>query len=100
MYLNEIIDELRRVDQNKLLPFRLTNPHSYRGDYSELAFERLDFTSSVGDWVKMLKAQIGQTYQGYKGGEYTMAEYSNVFIAEYGSCGSEINELVLELLLK
>lgn len=61
------------------------NCHSYRGYYSDLAFEHGETT--VADLLKCCRKAIGSTFVGYKGGEYVMDEHTSVYVAEYGCCG-------------
>lgn len=64
---------------------------SYRGYYSELCV-----APSVGrkmtacEFYNVLANQIGQTYEGYKGGEYEMAEDTELYLATYGRTGERI----------
>lgn len=38
----------------------------------------------------LCRAVIGQTFYGYKGGDFTMSEWSPVWIAQYGHSGSPL----------
>lgn len=67
---------------------------SYRGYYDCLAFEPVKNTT-YGQMLEHAMAAMNTTYQGYKGGDFTMTGDTLVYIAEYGCCGDEINELVL-----
>ena len=84
-----------RFDFEYLFP---TEIGSWRGSYEELA---LNFKShdnaepmSLSDFIKMLKAAVGQTYQGYKGGDFTMSRHTPVWVANYGNSG---NTAVIEV---
>ena len=67
-----------------------TNIDSWRGSYSELALEfacngePMEFSA----FLKMLKNAVGQTFLGYKGGEFVMTEDTPVWVANYGNCGN------------
>jgi hypothetical protein len=76
-------------------------PHSYRGYYSDLAF-----SDGKGATVDQLRKDclesLGKTFEGYKGGDYTMHKDTPLWRAAYGCCGravvdirSEPNKLVL-----
>lgn len=60
---------------------------SWRGSYCELA---LSYTKEEEKWtvacvLKMLKDALGETFQGYKGGDYLMGKNTPVWVASYGS---------------
>lgn len=64
---------------------------SYRGYYDHLAIGwTADFRDwpKVGDIVKRLKSAIGQTFDGWKGGEYAMDRDTPIWVANPGHTGS------------
>jgi hypothetical protein len=73
-------------DFEGLIPTELD---SWRGTYSELAlgFRAEENGVELEDFLKMLKDAVGKTYEGYKGGEYTMWEDTPVWVANYGIPG-------------
>ena len=71
----------------------LTDPHSYRGYYSDLAFETCNTTTSVGVLLKQCRGAMGKEYQGYKGGEFMMGESTPVWVAGYGYCGQKLMQI-------
>lgn len=72
MILEHFIDILKTLPQNRELHHGLTNPHSYRGFYEDIAFEPTNTPTSVADVLAVAQSVIGQTYEGWKGGSYTM----------------------------
>lgn len=68
----------------------LREPHSYRGYYSDLAFERFKGKCKAADVLSMCKAAMGQVFHGYKGGDFVMGALTPVWIAHYGCCGEKI----------
>ena len=66
-----------------------TDIDSWRGSYNELA---LSYDSvgapNLSDFIKMLREAVGKTYQGYKGGDYTMSKYTPIWVANYGNAGN------------
>lgn len=72
------------------------NSDSYRGYYQELAVEPADFPVTIETLINTLRDSIGETFQGYKGGEYMMEEDSTVFYASYGCTGPEITKAFLK----
>jgi len=58
---------------------------SYRGYYKDLAIEYgQDCDITVRDFHKMLMLSIGETYDGYKGGKFTMEKDTPLWVANYG----------------
>ncbi len=99
MNLGELIHRLKKVtDRSKVLKVGLGSPHSYRGYYDQLAFEPLR-DISIQQMLDEAKACLGETFTGYKGGEFTMCEETTVNVAHYGSCGEEIGPMLLGLML-
>lgn len=73
----------------------LSSPHSYRGYYSDLAFEPSADPVSVEQLLAAAREALGSTFQGYKGGDYTMSKATPVWLAEHGCCGREIRSIHL-----
>jgi len=84
-----LIEWLKEQDPSLLVADGFGEPHSDRGSYDELAFAPLS-VARIGDMLKHAQSAVGGTYTGWKGGEYTMSEYTSVYIGEYGECGHEI----------
>jgi len=98
MTLQELIEELSRYDPQQRVPLGFREPHSYRGYYDELAFEPVPDTT-VGAMLAAAKEALGATYTGYKGGDYTMNAYTQVWLARYGDTGEAISDFSLSLML-
>ncbi len=98
--LGGIIARLEQEDPDRVVPIGFANPHSYRGDYSDLAFEPVrDIT--IGDMLNACRAALGTTFEGYKGGDYTMTETTDCWISMHGeSADNKIGPLLLELMLR
>ncbi len=98
--IEDLVRLLYLQDQEKsiyfdFLGFRPTGKvDSYRGYYSDLAIEfsnGSDSDCTVGELAKVLDNAIGETYEGYKGGEYIMNEDTKVWVSNYGeSSGTAI----------
>ena len=98
MTLQELIDALSAEDPTQVCRLGFGSPHSYRGDYAQLAVEpAADVT--VGEMLAAINGALGSTYEGYKGGDYVMSEYVSVFLAQYGECGEEIGPFLLRFML-
>lgn len=98
MELRDLIKFLEARDPAKVVPLGFSEPHSYRGDYYDLAFEpTADVT--VGSMLECARFALGQTFQGYKGGDFTMREYTSVHLAHYGMCGEGIGPHFLKYMV-
>jgi len=75
-----------------------TNFSSWRGSYSEIAlgYELIGYDNyekhfgnvKVTNFIKMVEEAIGQTYTGWKGGEFTMNKNTPVWVANPGNSGN------------
>jgi hypothetical protein len=70
-----------------------TGPHSYRGYYSDLAFGDEPGVVTVGILLHDCTNALGKTFQGYKGGDFTMHKNTPLWRAEYGCCGRAIVDI-------
>jgi hypothetical protein len=93
--LGELISALERMPKDKILTDAFRGGDSYRGFYDELAFKPCAEVK-VGDLLKDARSCVGVTFDGYKGGEYTMHLNTPIWKAEYGSCGDEITRSMLK----
>jgi hypothetical protein len=67
------------------------NLDSWRGSYNELAIDYDDSVKGMSfkKFHKMMNDAIGETFTGYKGGEYTMNRQTPVWAAHYGESGKD-----------
>lgn len=97
MTLGELIKTLEGavacVGREHAVPHGLVSPHSYRGYYEDLAFEIGETT--LGRMLDTAKGCVGQTFNGYKGGEYTADEYTSCWVAEWGCTGETLGMMSL-----
>lgn len=97
--LGELITALENFHPARTVPVGIANPHSFRGDYSELAFEPAP-ASTVAEMLTVAKSALGRTFQGWKGGDYVMDEHTPVWFEMEGSGdGETIGPVMLGLLL-
>lgn len=68
----------------------LGEPHSYRGYYEDLAFEKTEGIMRVGELLDLCKSAMGKAYEGYKGGTFVMGEMTPVWVAYYGQTGKRL----------
>lgn len=89
MTLGKLISALEAMKPDDEVD-RLESPHSYRGYYCDLAFERGKGKMPVRELLKECRAAMGQVFTGYKGGDYVMGALTPIWIAKYGECGNKI----------
>jgi len=86
--LKDLIDWLEQQDPELTVPYGFGEPNSYRGYYEDCAFTPRE-NVTFGEMLNHAKSALGKTFIGYKGGEYKMTEYTDCWIAEYGSTESD-----------
>ncbi|MFT9381111.1 hypothetical protein [Gluconobacter sp. P5B12] len=99
MTLSELIDFLEKQDQSKVIAsgWGEGSAHSYRGYYECIAFTpKVNVT--IAEMLAEANSAIGQTFEGYKGGNFVMGPHTDCYLAEYGSCGSELSLPLLEVM--
>lgn len=89
MTLGELIAALSVMPETKQVQ-GLCKPHSYRGYYTDLAFEEAQVTSTAGIMLEMVKECLDQTFTGWKGGDFVMTKITPLWIAERGNSGLKI----------
>jgi len=90
--LGQLIAQLEELPYDTRVHW-LDSPHSYRGYYSDLAFERGGAecgTMAAGDLLELCKSCMGKVFQGYKGGGYPMHANTPLWLASYGCCGQKL----------
>ena len=83
--LGNLISYLENMEDH--LVANLSHPHSYRGYYSDLAFEQGTGKTSSKDFLATCKKLVGRVFVGYKGGEYKMTLTTPLWVANWGVCG-------------
>ncbi len=61
------------------------SPDSYRGYYSDLAFAPSSEPITVKDFKAVCQDCLGKTFEGYKGGDYTMGPETPLWLSSYGT---------------
>lgn len=93
--LGELILKLEPLEHNKTVRFDFEYAYpesigSWRGSYDELSL-RFVFEGeapTVASLLEKLNSAVGATYQGYKGGEFSMSKHTPVWVANYGNSGN------------
>jgi hypothetical protein len=97
MQLRELIEALEGADQDYVAPIGFGAPMSYCGYYHDVAFEPAR-NVTVASMLEHAKSALGATFVGYKGGQYTMYEDVDCYIAEYDALGDEIGPVLIAYL--
>lgn len=91
---------LAAANQNAVCPDGFDGPHSYRGYYEQLAFEPTPDVA-VSDMLSSARSALGATYEGWKGGNYTMDEHTQCWLAWEGEGGGEtLGPVLVRLMLE
>lgn len=98
MYLHELIAELERHDPTTVVRTGFDSPHSYRGYYDELAFEPAS-NVTIGSMLEAAREANGSTYRGWKGGGFTMEDWTPCHLAYAGSTGDPLSARLLAYML-
>lgn len=100
MTLIKLINLLKKYPRKTKI-VNICNPHSYRGYYTDLAFEIGEGYCSVGEFLNMLENDcLGKEFEGYKGGLFVMSENTPLWIAESGELGEKIVDVITGRVLK
>ena len=65
----------------------LDNGHSYRGYYSDLAFEPVTYARTVAEFLAECKDCLDKTFVGWKGGDFKMTSNTALWCANKGDGG-------------
>lgn len=92
MTLGKLIDALEAMPDGAEVA-NINSAHSYRGYYSDLAFEREEGSRPAADLLAECKEAMGKVFCGYKGGDFVMGALTPVWVASYGCCGLKLMAL-------
>lgn len=99
--LEELIGFLEQVpDQDHVCPIGFDTPHSYRGNYSDLAFCAAE-NVTVAAMLACAKSALGESFTGYKGGTFRMSSFSNCYIVwDCSNCyGETLGRLLMTFIV-
>lgn len=98
--LGALITRLEAEDSDKLVALGFDSPHSYRGYYEDLAFVAVP-NAYVGNMLVAARWANGRTFGGWKGGDFTMSEYTSCWLVEEaGTTGESLGAVLLEFMLR
>lgn len=82
MNLAEIIELLETFPKDKIAEVGIGRPISWRGDYSQLAFIEAEGIT-VEEMINNARSAIGETFEGWKGGDFTMDLYTDCHLVDH-----------------
>lgn len=98
MTLGRLISVLETWPRDHKVRLGFARPHSHRGDYRDLAFEP-EIDTTVGKMLDAAREAEGATFEGWKGGDFTMRSRTSVYLAHRGRVGEEISGMGLAWML-
>jgi len=99
--LGELINLLKELPAKTKVMNSMTEPHSYRGFYGDIAFTFVPTESTVGEQLKLAESVLNKEFTGYKGGTFKMTSNTVCWSAEHGCLGDELTfDLFSEKILK
>ena len=105
-YLKDLIEfvDKKIVEHGDLtINAMFDNPKSYRGNYCDLALScDLYSTQKLSELSELLKNCVGIIVHGYKGGEFRIEKYCDVYLSpDYGlMTGEMLTCMLLEILIR
>lgn len=85
MTLGGLIEKLKSLPDDAIV-YGFGSPDSYRGYYSDLAFDSDGSRQSAYSLLVLCQLEcMGHIFEGYKGGDYLMGENTPIWIASYGT---------------
>lgn len=87
--LGEMIAHLEALPTDKSVS-GLGELMSYRGYYSDLAFEPTSTDETAASILQRCRAAMGEVFPGYKGGDFVMGRNTPLWVAPYGCCGDKL----------
>ena len=96
MTLGALIKALEGITDRGRTIVGLGRTMSYRGYYSDLAFEPSEKPLTITQALDLAKGCMGLMFTGYKGGDFQMGEGTPIWSASYGDCGPRIMSLRID----
>jgi hypothetical protein len=89
--LIRLLDQVEKPETPVRFDFARFKPKdldSYRGYYDQLAlgWGEMEKERTVEEMLVMCRQAVGNTFEGYKGGLYTMRLSTPLWVANYGDC--------------
>lgn len=86
MELKDFKKHIESFPNGTQFDFGISQPFSWRGAYSEVAFEMLKQPMTKEEILANIELAYTETFEGYKGGEYKYNDHTDIhFESDYGS---------------
>ena len=82
MELKEFKQQIEQAEVGKTFDYGISEPFSWRGSYNEVAFEILEQPMTREELLANIEKAYTGVFYGYKGGEYTYEDYTEVHFEE------------------
>jgi len=82
MELKELKQQIKQAEIGKTFDYGISEPFSWRGSYDEVAFEILEQPMTREEILANIEKAYTGTFYGYKGGEFTYKDYTEVHFEE------------------
>ena len=82
MELKEFKDHIESTEKGKQFNYGISKPFSWRGSYNEVAFEILEQPMTRKEILDNIELAYTEIFYGYKGGEYTYRDYTEIHFEE------------------
>ncbi len=98
--LLDLIHLLEQEDPTTIIKEGFDEEYSYRGYYQDLGVQSAR-NVSIQTMLTILKRAVDNTYEGWKGGDFTMGKYTDVFLTPGpGDTGIELSQKLFGYMLK
>ena len=78
MKLKEFKQQIKQAETGKTFDYGISEPFSWRGSYDEVAFELLEQPMTREEILANIEKAYTEEFRGYKGGNYTYNDYTDV----------------------
>lgn len=90
MYLKDFKQHIESFPKGYMFKHKLSEPFSWRGSYSEVAFDiSLNTEQTREEALEMINEAYTREFRGYKGGKYTYNDYTEVYFEPGSSSWSD-----------
>lgn len=98
--LKDFKDYIESFDNGTEFNYGISKPFSWRGSYDEVAFAIIEKPMTRDDVLKMIDLAYSETFDGYKGGEYTYKDHTSVHFEKDTSAytnGGYCNDMIAKI---
>jgi len=82
MELKEFKQQIEQAEKGKIFNYGISEPFSWRGRYDEVTFKILEYPMTREEILEKIKMAHTGVFYGYKGGEFTYDDCTEVHFEE------------------